>query len=407
MDRRTGPRLVLALGLVVGLIPLARAVLAEPWRFGYNYRVYHGTARAVLDGAPIYGVGYSSVDSFHYLYPPATLLVFLALSAFGELGGYLLHTAGTVAVGLALAWLVVRTVEHGLPGDDDPRTVDLAPVDRALVAGYVLLSVHATPSLLYGQVNVHVAAALGAGVVWVAADRQRAGGVAFALAAFPKAFPAAVGVWLLRVRAWRAVAAAVATGLAGFALGVLAFGVGATRAYVDEALLGQSRSAAFAGGVDPGATFTTLVRPVSVLAPDLDPALMSLVAAALLAPVVAVAYRDLGSTRDRLLGVYVTVLAVLLVLPSYPIYYVYAFFPMLALCYLLTGRARVLFLLGVVVTNVPVDLAQVRTYGPDLFGGASGPVLAALEGPLTLASVHLYGLALTLVACLVAKREGR
>jgi hypothetical protein len=407
MDRRTGPRLVLALGLVVGLIPLARAVLAEPWRFGYNYRVYHGTARAVLDGAPIYGVGYSSVDSFHYLYPPATLLVFLALSAFGELGGYLLHTAGTVAVGLALAWLVVRTVENGLPGDDDPRTVDLAPVDRALVAGYVLLSVHATPSLLYGQVNVHVAAALGAGVVWVAADRQRAGGVAFALAAFPKAFPAAVGVWLLRVRAWRAVAVAVATGLAGLALGVLAFGVDATRAYVDEALLGQSRSAAFAGGVDPGAAFTTLMRPISVLAPDLDPALMSLLAAALLAPVLAVAYRDLGSTRDRLLGVYVTVLAVLLVLPSYPIYYVYAFFPTVALCYLLAGRARVLFLLGVAVTNVPVDLAQVRTYGPDLLGGASGLVLAALEGPLTLASVHLYGLALTLVACLVAKQEGQ
>ena len=275
------------------------------------------------------------------------------------------------------------------------------------LAGYVLLSVHATPSVLYGQVNVHVAAALGAGVVWVAADRQRAGGVAFALAAFPKAFPAAVGVWLLRVRAWRAVAVAVATGLAGLVLGVLAFGVGATRAYVDEALLGQSRSAAFAGGVDPGATFTTLVRPISVLAPGLDPTLMSVVAAALLAPVVAVAYRDLESTRDRLVGVYVTVLAVLLVLPSYPIYYVYAFFPMLALCYLLAGRARVLFLLGVAVTNVPVDLTQVRTYGPDLLGGASGLVLAALEGPLTLASVHLYGLALTLAACLVAKRECR
>jgi hypothetical protein len=409
MDRRTGARLVLALGVFAGLVTLGRAALVEQWRFGYNYRVYHGTALAVLDGEPMYGVGYSSVDSFHYLYPPVTILAFAALSVAGELGGYLLHTAGTVAVGVALAWLIVRCVEGDLAFGADPRptrSVDLAPVDRALVAAYVLGSVHAMPSLLYGQVNVHIAAALGAGAVWLERDREGAAGAAFAVAAFLKAFPAAVGVWLLGRRAWRGVAAAVGTAALAFGLGVLAFGVDTTRAYVAEVLLGQSRTAAFAGGVDPGAAYVTLMRPVSVLAPSLAPAAMAVVAVALVAPVVAVAYRRPVTRRDRLVAVYVTFVAALLVVPSYPIYYVYVFFPQVALCYLLTGRARTLFLAGVTVTNLPVGLEELREYGPTLVGGATRPLVALLDAPLTLASLHLYGVALTLVACVVAKRRG-
>lgn len=444
MDRRTGPRLVLAAGIAVGLLTLARAVFLEPWRFGYNYRVYHYTALAVLDGRPLYGVGYSAVDSFHYLYPPITVVGFVALSFVGELGGYLLHTAGTVVVGAALAWLVVRTVDGslwptddasdsdaagggGARGDTDARgvddgasadsasadnptggrtaAVDLTALDGLLVVGYVLCSVHAMPSLLYGQVNVHIAAALAAGVVWLERDRERASGVAFAFAAFLKVFPAAVGVWLLRRRAWRGVAAAVGTAAAGFALGLLAFGVDTTAAYGEEVLLGQTRTAAFAGGVAPEAAFTTLLRPISVVFPALDPAFMSVVAVALVAPVVAVAYRRLETRLDRLVAVYVTFVGMLLVTPSYPIYYVYTFFPQVTLCYLLAGRARRLFLVGVAATNVPLGVAQLRRYGPDLLGEGWRVLLAALGGPLTLASVHLYGLLATLLACLVYERE--
>ena len=413
MDRRTGPRLVLALGVLVGLAPFARAVLLEPWRFGYNYRVYHYTARAVLDGQPMYGVGYSAVESFHYLYPPITIVGFVALSFAGELGGYLLHTAGSVLVGVGLAWLVVRYVDGSLwQASDDPHRggpatdpVRLTAPDGLLVAAYVLCSVHAMPSLLYGQVNVHVAAALALGVVWLEYDREWASGVAFAFAAFLKVFPALVGVWLLRRRAWRAVVAAVGTAAAGFALGLLAFGVDTTRAYVAEVLLGQTRSAEFVGGVSPDAAYTTLLRPVSVLLPSLDPALMSVLALVLVAPLVAVTYQRLTTRLDRLVAVYVTFVGMLLVVPTYPIYYVYTFFPQVSLCYLLTGRARRLFLVGVAATNVPLELSHLREYGPDLLGGAAGTLVTVLDGPLTLASVHLYGLLLTLLACLVYERE--
>ncbi|MFC5972824.1 glycosyltransferase family 87 protein [Halomarina salina] len=414
MDRRTAPRLVLALGILVGLVPFARALFLEPWRFGYNYRVYHYTARAVLDGQPMYGVGYSAVDSFHYLYPPITVVGFAALSSLGELGGYLLHTAGTVAVGVALAWLVVRYVD-GSPrqggedsdGGSTPATDAARPtaLDGALVAGYVLCSVHAMPSLLYGQVNVHITAALALGVVWLEHDRGWASGTAFALAAFLKVFPALVGVWLLRRRAWRGVVAAVATALAGFGLGLLAFGADTTREYVDEVLLGQTRSAAFVGGIGPDAAYTTLLRPVSVLVPSLDPALMSVLALLLVAPVVAVTYRRLETRLDRLVAVYVTFVGMLLVVPAYPIYYVYTFFPQVALCYLLTGRARTLFLVGVAVTNVPLELSHLREYGPGLLGDGAQVLLTLLDGPLTLASVHLYGVLVTLLACLVYERE--
>nr|WP_305794593.1 glycosyltransferase family 87 protein [Halomarina rubra] len=365
----------------------------------------------------MYGVGYSAVESFHYLYPPVTVLAFVPFLAVGELAGYLLHTAGTVLVGAALAWLVVRYVDGSLWDDgaatspeaaadaDGTTPVALTRLDAVLVGGYVLASVHAMPSTLFGQVNTHIAAAFGAGVVALDRDRGGAAGVAFGLAGFLKVFPAAVGVWLLRRRAWRAVVGAVATAGVGFALGLLAFGPGTTRSYVETVLLGQSRSAAFAGGVALEASYTTLLRPLSVVAPELDPAVMTLLAAGLLAPVVAVTYRRQTTRLDRLVAVYVTLVATLLVLPSYPIYYAYTFFPQVACCYLLTGRPRRLFLLGVAVTNLPVGLASLRTYGPGVVGGVTDPLLATVDGPLTLASVHLYGLLVTLLACVVYERE--
>lgn len=390
---RRGPRAVLALGVALGAVYLARAALVRPGAFGLDFRVYYHTAAAALAGAPIYGVAHGPHPTFTYLYPPATLLGFAPLLALPEPAAYLVHVAGQLALAGGAARLIVRYL--------DGAGVALARIDRALIYAYALASVHAVPSLVYGQVNLAVTAGLVAGFVALEAGRERTAGVAFGVAAFLKVFPALVGLWLLRRRAWEAIGAAVTTGAAGFAVGLAAFGPGVTLSYVGEAVLGRATRAAFAGGLPPGASYLTLLRPASVLFPSLYPAAWTALAAAALAPVVAAAYRTTATRRDRLVGAYVTLAGTLLVLPSYPIYAVVLLFPQIPLLYLLDGRAGRFFLAGTALSGATVRLDDVRRHLlPALPDAIAGSAAAVLEPLLTLASPQLIGILATLVGCL-------
>ena len=398
---RRGPRAVLALGVALGAVYLARAALVRPGAFGLDFRVYYHAAAAALAAAPIYGVAHGPHPTFTYLYPPATLLGFAPLLALPELAAYLVHVVGQLALAAGAARLIVRYL--------DGAGAALARIDRALIYAYALASVHAVPSLVYGQVNLAVTAGLVAGFAALETGRERAAGVAFGLAAFLKLFPALVGLWLLRRRAWGAIGAAVATGAVGFAVGLAAFGPGATEAYAVEAVLGRATRSAFAGGLPPGASYLTLLRPASVLLPSLGPAAWTALAAAALAPVVAAAYRATATRRDRLVGAYVTLAGTLLVLPSYPIYAVVLLFPQVPLLYLLDGRPGRFFLAGTALLGATVRLDDVRRHLLPAFPDAvAGPAAAVLEPLLTLASPQLIGILATLVGCLTyATGRGR
>lgn len=396
-NRRRGPRAVLALGVALGAAYLVRAALVRPGAFGLDFRVYYHTAAAALAGAPIYGVAHGPHPTFTYLYPPATLLGFAPLLALPERPAYLVHVAGQLALAAGAARLIVRYLERA--------GVALAGIDRALIYAYAVASVHAVPSLVYGQVNLAVTAGLVAGFAALDAGRERASGVTFGLAAFLKLFPALVGLWLLRRRAWRAIGAATATGTAGIGVDLAAFGPGTTESYVREAVLGRATRAAFAGGLPPGASYLTLLRPASVLLPSLGPAAWTALAAAALAPVVAVAYRSTATRRDRLVGAYVTLAGTLLVLPSYPVYAVVLLFPQVPLLYLLEGWPGRLFLAGTALLGATVRLDDLeRHLLPALPDAVGGPATAVLEPTLTLTSPQLIGLTATLAGCLAYAR---
>jgi hypothetical protein len=394
--RRRGPRIVLAVGLVLGLAYAAFDVLVRPERLGIDYLAYHVAAEAFLRGEAFYGVTPEGLpELIRYVYPPVTIAFFAPLPLLGPWEvGFAAHTLGTVLAGAAAAWVTVDYL--------DDAGVALAGIDRALIYGYAVASVHAMPSLVFGQVNHHLTLAITVGFVALARDREWLGGAALGLAAFWKLFPAALGVWLLVRRRYRAIAAATATGLGLTLLGVLAFGVDTTRTYVETAILPRTAPGEFAGGLPPTATYLTLRRPVSNLLPGLDPSLYGPLAALVCAPALAVLYRDTDDRVPWLCGVFGTVAAVLLVFPSYPVYALLLTFPLVALLYLFpAGRPRQVFLASALVANVSIRYDEVAD-AVALAGAPEGAEAAAdavLRPLFTFATPPLVGVCGLVLAC--------
>jgi hypothetical protein len=422
VDGRRGALLV---GVVAGLlVPAYFLGVAETSHLAWDFRAYYAAASAALVGDGFVGVGTVN-PGVSYVYPPIAVVLFLPQAAVGDLwAGYLLQTAVGSAAAVGVGLLVVSTVE---------RRRSLSTVDRVLVVGFCLGSAPTAAALGLGQVDTLVALALAGAFVAVERDHEVVAGVALAGAALVKVFPAVLGLWLVRRRAWRGVGAAVATGVAGLVAGALWFGLDAYRRYL-TVLAGRSRVADFAAGVSPDFFAMTLYRPLSHALPGVDPAVYGPVAALVLAgPVWLVATSETTLT-DRLRTYLVGVVAVLLVSPaSNSVYVVYVFFPLLCLAYLDPSLApgasesragpsghdpeparrgggrlgRALFVLGLVAVAVPVQPAQVGGALSAL--GAPEPATAAVLGvlrpALSVVSVPLVGLVAVLCWCVL--RAGR
>lgn len=387
-------RLVLGTAVAVGVLHLAYYLLVRPAALGIDFRVYHVAARTAMAGGDVYAASPTGL-SFRYLYPPVTVLAFVPLAVTDSwVPGFVVHTGVTVGTSVLATWLVVGYVEgHG---------GDLARVDRLLVGGFFLLSSHAAPSLAFGQVNHYLAAALVG--TFVALDRGRewlAGGL-LGLAATLKVFPAAVGLWFVGRRAWRAVAGAAATVAGLGVLGIAVLGLETTRRYLFAVLPGRLEIDAFAGGLDPGAGYATLRRPLSVLAPGVDPGLYGVAAAALLAPVLALTYLDLSGPLDRLVAIHATVLVALLALPSLLTWYLIVFFSLVGLLYLLPpGRPRQLLVAGGLVSGFSTGfggLARALAVLPVSEPLREG-VLGVARPVFALGTPVLWGSLLMLAAC--------
>ena len=395
--RRRSARLVLAVGVLLGVQSVLYLSILEPGRLGMDFKVYHVAAEHALRGESFYGVAPADHGDLFYVYPPITILAFLPFAALdGWLPGLLALTALKVALGLGTALLLIRYTER--------KGVPLGRLDRALIGGYVLASFHAVPSMFYGEVNLALGFLLTAGFVLLDDGRETPAGVAFGLVAFVKVFPALLGVWLLRVRATRAVAAAVATGGGLFALGVPLFGVDTTRAYVREAILPRLSAERFAGGLDPNAYVVTVRRPLSVLFPDLDPALLTLGALLVLGPPVAYLYLDVDGEVDRLSAICGTVVATLLFFPSLFIYLLFLAFPLVPLLYLVEdGPGRTVFVAGAMLSNFAYTLGSVERFlaAVPLPAAARDAVLAVAAPVLTFGTPLLYGTLLLLAGCVL------
>lgn len=293
---------------------------------------------------------------------------------------------------IAAAWLLLDHLSsHG---------VVLERTDWLLVGAFFVVSVHAAPSLVFGEVNHHLAAALVFVVVALARGREGLAGGALGLAAFVKVFPALAAAWLVRRRAWTALATAAGTVLALTVAGVALLGGEASVMYLSEVLLPGRASTAFAGGLDPAASYLTLRRPLSVLFPRVDPAWYAVGAVALLAPVVALAYRNFEKPAERFVALHATLLAMLLVIPSLLVYYALISVSLVGTLYLVDHRpASDLLVGGALLATLSLSLDGFRDAVAvlDLPSG----VVGAVRPVFTLGTPVIWGSLLMLAGCVV------
>jgi hypothetical protein len=377
----------------IGLFSLGVGESTTGAYMGINYHVYHVAAEQAIAGEPFYGVSPEPATSnFVYLYPPGSVTAFLPFTVFDWTTGYVAFTVVSLLAGVVAAALTIRYVESlGTP---------LGWLDVALVFGLFVLSTHVSATVFFGNINLLLGFAFAIGFWALAGDRGTLGGVAFALAALFKLFPALVGLWLLRDRQWRAIAGAVATGLAGLLLGVAVFGIATTERFFTAVVPGRTDSSAFIGGFPTdGEFYVTIQRPLSQLVwtvwPGAPYAVLPALSVLLCGGVLAYFYRNLRDQRERLMAIFATVVVALVLVPSFRLYAPLVFLPLVALLYTWrSGPGRRLFLAGGLLFSVVARPTHVLT-AAEYLGPLSGPV--ATIG--TFATLQLYAYALMLAGC--------
>lgn len=427
-------RLVLLVGILAGLGNLVLLPVANPDQFMLASDVYVHAVEAWLAGEDIYDAAPPGRPDFYYLYPPITILLFLPHALLGsELAAFAIQTALNVGFGIALAAVIWRALAR--------RGVAITTTDRALIVGFVLLSAHSIITVVNGQVNIPLAFALAAGFdaldrrqntptgnasdrstspvrrfarlwhpprAWVREHREAVAGVAFALAALLKVFPALVGLWLLRLRAWRGVAAALATGLGGLALGALVFGPDLTVTYLEDVLLGRYEDETFAGRPDPMDSTDGIQRQLAAL--GIGSPFATMLAVGILTPAVLALYRRIDTDLRRQTAVLGTLVATLLFFPLQALYFPLLAFPLLLLLYLLPpGHPRTVLVAGVLVSFLRPSyemVAEILVALP-IPGGAEATLLTGTEALFTFILPPTVGLWLLLAACLLVHSESQ
>lgn len=386
-------RLVLLVGILSGISTLVAAPFFSPEQYMLASDVYLTAAEALLAGEDIYAVAPPGRPGYHYIYPPVVVFVFLPYAVVGSpLGAYAIQTALNLAFGAGIGVVCGRMLAR--------RGVDIERVDWLLLVGFGILSSYSAITVVNGQVTLWLAFAFAVGFDALERGREQRAGVAFALAALVKIFPAAIGLWLVRRRAWRAVVAATATGLTGLALGVVLLGPETTVTYLTEVVTGRYEG--FDGAPEPTETRGGAQRQIAALF-GLGPPLLTPLAALVLAPVVAVLYRRVDTDLRRQAAILGTIAATLLFLPLQRLYLPLLVVPLVLLCYLLpASRARTVLLVGTLVSFMRLDYAVVAaTVEAALPLAVSGPLTTGLEWLFRVVLPPTLGLWLLLAACVL------
>jgi hypothetical protein len=393
MASKRGPRLVLAVSVLAGIANTVLFPLRNPQQVALASDVYYYAARAAFAGADFYAV--NPIGQTGFRYPPVVVLAFYPHGLLGDPAlAFALQTLLNLAALAGILVLALRVLDHA--------DVELERLDVVLVSAFVFLVGPVGVNLVMGQVNLVLAFGIAAGAVLVLRGREPAGGVAFGFVALVKLFPALVGAWLLRQRAWGAIAAATATGVLGLAAGGLVFGPATTATYLTDTLAHEASVGSFAGGPDPTAPFVTVRRQLTAVFPGLPADWLLPASAVVLAPVFVGVNRVVDTLRSRLVALQGTLLAALAMFPLEPFYVVLAFFPLVPLLYLLdAGRERRLVLTGAVLLAVPVSWESVLTVAVLLPGGVESVARSVAGAAFGFALPPTVGMWLVLAACLL------
>ncbi|GAB3682667.1 glycosyltransferase family 87 protein [Salinarchaeum chitinilyticum] len=387
---------------------------------GVNYEVYYYAVDELFAGGNFYDVSPPGESDFYeYLYPPITILLFVPTQLVSPTAGYWLFLGLNALAAVALTVFAVRYVEDlGRP---------LGWIDVALVFAFCYLGSQMVVNFFYGNVNLLLGAGVAAGIYLLevgddSARRQSVAGGLFATVALIKVFPALLGLYLLRIRAWWATASALAVGIGGllagellFALGPFgwdtgdrAFGFGMTERWLREAVIPRSDTKLFMGGFPADETFyVTIQRPLSHVLWGVVPGSPEWLTTALVLGsfaigllVAGLALRRLPTRLDRLVGAFAAAAVAVTVVPSLQYYVALTFLPVIVLAYVLDRHpARIVFLVGGLLLAYavwpPGVLEDLSSY--------PAPIQFVLDPIATTATTQLLGLAVMLLACGIVK----
>lgn len=175
-----------------------------------DFLVYYRGAKAFWESPNVYEslINTGTAGDLPYSYPPSSLLFFTPLTLFGETVGLMLFTLVSL---VALWWVITLTL----------RKCSIADAEKwALVS--LPLAIWVDPvhnTFHHGQVNIVLMALVLTDLWWESPKRKYLPtGVLTGIAAAVKMTPALFGLYFLFTRNWKALGAAIATGLASLGI---------------------------------------------------------------------------------------------------------------------------------------------------------------------------------------------
>ena len=396
-DQRTRTRLVLAASIVGGLLTAVFYLLLRPSP-NITFGVFYAGAENAMAGRVVYETEYGL-----YVYTPVVLLFFYPFAYLFDF-----PTAVLAFRVFNVVWVAgYAAVVAGFVG----RVADVERVDRLLVFGFVAGTVYPVTVVATANMGIVFGSLLGVGFVLLERDRP-SGGAVWAVASLVKGFPALWGLYMLRVRRFRAVGAAIVTGVSATLLGIALHGVDAYLRFFTVAAADRVRIQRFAGGNSPDNEAVTPIRPLSQLFPNVDPTVWTPVIVVVVVALTAAAYYLLSTDdlADRATLLLATVVAVTLALPTsqdLDVYLVYA--PLVVLLFRERDRTvHAIYAVGTLCLAYNVGRGEIRSVTAAIDRGLSETVMVVAEPVLAFASMPLYGLVLLYAGCLLkAWRRGR
>jgi len=384
-------RLSLFGGLIAGIVTVISIVSFRPEQFSVATDVYARAGRAMLDGEAVYAVSPADNPGYTFRYPPVIAALAIGYGVIGSSAAYLTQVGVNLLALGGLAWLVLD------------RLPSLDRLDRRLAALTIIAAGPVTSTFVMGQISPVIALCVGGGFLIALADRVRAAGVGFGVAALTKVYPGGTWAWLFARRSWRALAVASGVLAVGW-LANLAVGIELTHSYVTTVLLEESSTAVFAGGPPLRPAYVTVMRPLSAL--GVSGPWLWIGAGAIVGPPVLACYRRLDEPAGAETAFLATVIGLLAVVPLEWFYFTIAVAPLVLVAYRIeTHPAVVVLAIGTLLLWVVVPPASLAMLASDLPAGLSGATEWLAVDVFRRVQPPLIGAFLVLGACVWVQHD--